>query len=388
MLPFVAMFGVAGSAAYTYSSGILMVEITREFGWTRTEFSAALTMQMLLGLLIMPIAGRLIDRVGPRRVILLGIPPVTLAFSAFALMNGELWQLGLFASLLAVTLGSISTVSWYTGVVRSFDEHRGVALAIALAGVGLAAAIWPILAATFVQSLGWRLAFPALALSWAIPALPLVYFFFHPSDVSPVSADEIPLPALGPIFRSRTFLCLLGAGGLFASVTLGLTIHLVSILRDKGIGLGTAAGIAGIVGLCSVVGRVGTGFLLDRVPTRRLAVTAFCLILPAIGLLASGGNSLLLMIVAAALIGLSSGAETDIVTYLTSRRFDIRQFGSVMGVFQTGLAIFASAGPLIAGHLFDLRGDYGLYLVVMVPVVLIATLFVVLVPANSEVAVH
>lgn len=384
ILPFVAMFGVAGSAAYTYSSGILMVELVREFGWTRTEFSAALTMQMLMGLVFMPIAGRVIDRVGPRLVILAGIVPMTGAFSLFGLMDGQLWQLWLFAGLLALTLATISPVGWYTAVVRSFDDRRGLALAIALAGIGLAAAIWPILAATFVSALGWRLTFPALALSWSVVALPLVFFYFHPPGISPPEAGAPVLPPLGPVLRSRTFLCLLGAGGLFSCVSLGLTVHLVSILNERGIGLGTAAGIAGIVGISSIVGRVGTGFLLDRVPTRRLAVVAFCMILPAIALLAVGGDSVPLMMIAAAVIGLSAGAESDVVTYLTSRRFDIRQFGSVIAVFQVGLGIFASTGPLLAGQLYDRNGDYSAYLLTIVPLVLLATVLIVLIPNQDS----
>jgi choline dehydrogenase len=381
-LPFIAMFGITGSAAYTYSSGILMDEVVREFGWTRTQFSSALTMQMLLGILIMPLAGRLIDRVGPRRVILVGMAPVVAAFSLFALLDGQLWQLWLFSGVLAVSLGAISPAGWYAAVVRSFDRWRGLALALSLAGVGLAATIWPILAANYVAILGWRLAYPALILTWAVPMLPLVVFLFRPA-AAPVVQEGKKLPPLGPIVRSRTFLCLLGAGGLFASVSLGLTINLVPILRERGIDLTTAASIAGVAGLSSIAGRVGTGFLLDRVPTRPLAVFAFCLILPAIALLATGGQSIPILIAAAALVGLSAGAETDVVTYLTSRRFDVRIFGSVYSVFQAGFAICASLGPLLAGRVYDLSGSYDLYLLVLVPVVLMATVLIVLVPTNA-----
>jgi MFS family permease len=90
-----------------------------------------------------------------------------------------------------------------------------------------------------------------------------------------------------------------------------------------------------------------------------------------------------ILIVAAGLVGLSAGAETDVVTYLTSRRFDVRIFGSVYSIFQTGFALGASLGPLLAGRVFDLSGSYDAYLLVLVPVVLLATVLILLVPTTN-----
>jgi hypothetical protein len=100
--------------------------------------------------------------------------------------------------------------------------------------------------------------------------LPLAIRFFHgPHDGR--SADSLrPRHDLrhGHVLRSRAFIFLTLAGGHFASVSFGLTLHLVPILRGNGLSLNAAAGIVGVAGLFSILGRVGTGFLLDNLPTR------------------------------------------------------------------------------------------------------------------------
>ena len=179
-LPLVAMLGVTGSAAYSYSSGVFMVAMTAEFGWSRAQFSSALTVQMLAGLLIVPFAGRVLDRLGPRRMALMGIAPFVLIFSAMGLANGDITQWWLLTGLLSLGNAAVMTTLWVAGTTRTFDASRGLAMGVALAGMGLATGLWPVLAASYIEWLGWRLAFPAMALSWAAVVLPLTVLFFRP----------------------------------------------------------------------------------------------------------------------------------------------------------------------------------------------------------------
>jgi MFS family permease len=383
-LPFIGMLGITGPAALVYSSGVFMVEITAEFGWSRAEFSSALTIQMLLGLVVGPLAGRLLDRVGSRRMLSFGILPFAFALSLFTFTSGALWQWWLLAVIYTLFTMGVIPAAWVMGAVLNFNASRGLALAIVLAGIGVATALWPMIAAELSDSIGWRLAFPTMAAGWALIVFPLTLAFFRPERVEAKEKVNSDVPPLGPILRSREFWCLLGAGGVFASVQLALIIHLVPMLRQLGLDLTTAASLAGLTGLCSIIGRVGTGFLLDWVSTRKLALVAFSLPLVVMAILASGNGSVPVLAVAAALLGLAAGSETDIVTYLMTRKFDPRIFGTVYSIFQAGFAICASMGPLIAGRIFDVSGAYYSYFLLAVPLILLSTVLIALVPQASR----
>jgi len=207
--------------------------------------------------------------------------------------NGSIWQWRILCLLQGLCTALIVPTVWIAAVIGRFQASRGLALAFALAGVGLATAVWPFLAATFVRQLGWRAAYLALALSWGVLILPLVLrFFYGPYDGR--NADS-PRPQrdlrYGQIVRSRAFVCLTLAGGIFASVSFGLTLHMVPILRGNGLGLSAAAGIAGVGGLFSILGRVGTGFLLDNLATRTLGTVVFLLPVAVSMLLRFGGKT-------------------------------------------------------------------------------------------------
>ena len=382
-LPVVAMLGITGPAAFAFSSGIFMGEMTREFGWSKTQFGAALTLQMLLGLVVGPLAARVLDRVGGRRMLLAGIVPFALALSLLGQANGALWQWCLLGGVYCILTAVVIPAAWVSGVVASFDVARGLAMAVCLAGIGLATAMWPPLVAWLVVHVGWRHAYPIMGLGWALVVLPLVFVFYKPAAKRVPLVSAPALPPLWPIVRSQTFICMICAGGLFASVQLALIIHLVPILRLQGLGLTAAGNLAGLVGLFSIIGRIGTGALLDFVPSRPLALCAFLLPLPVMALLVWGNGTLGVLMLASALLGLASGSETDVVAYLCSRRFDTRVFGSVYTLFQTGFAIAASLGPLLAGWLFDRNHSYLAYYACAVIMVLVATVLIMLVPHEN-----
>ena len=250
-VPVVAMLGITGPAAFAYVNGVFMVEMTQEFGWTRTQFASGLTLQMLAGLIVTPTVGRLLDKFGPRRMALQGIVPFMVIFSLLGLATPVLWQWWVLVVLVSIGIGLVMPTIWHAGIVRSFNASRGAALSVGLAGIGIATAMWPPLTALFISTLGWRLSFPAIALSWGLVMLPLTWLFFRPAALpeGAGTTGRLPLPPLGPIVRSRRFLGLLVAGGTFAFAQLGLIAHFVPMAQGQGLDLKMAAGLAGIIGV-------------------------------------------------------------------------------------------------------------------------------------------
>lgn len=388
-LPLIGMLGITAAGAYSYASGVIIEPVIREFGWTRAQFSSAFTLQMLFGLLVMPIVGRLIDRIGPRRFALGGIIPFMVIFSLFATANGQLWNWWLLSMLLTIGSAVVSPAVWVSGIIRGFTVSRGLAIAVALAGMGVATAIWPIIFAFYVQTIGWRLTFPAVALTWGVFVLPLTYFFFRPPPLSAEAVTERKesLPPVWPLLCTPMFIGLLIAAGTFAFIQLGLIVHFVPILRAKGMGLSAAAGLAGFLGIFAVIGRIATGALLDVLPTRLVAICAFALVMPALALLLFGTGSMAEMIVVAAILGLSVGSEIDALTYIVSQRFEARLFGSVYSVLQSGIAVCSSLGPLIAGRVFDLDGSYTRFIWLCVPLDILAVTLIAVVLSRAPVVV-
>jgi MFS family permease len=379
-LPFIGMLGMTGPSALAYSSGVFMEPVTKAFGWSNTQFSSLMFLQMTLGLVIGPLAGRLVDRFGPRKMVLIGSLPFAFALGMLGLANGQMWQWWLLGALYVPLSMGVHPASWVTGTLTGFQASRGLALSVVLAGIGLANMLWPIIAAGLIGSIGWRLAFPAMAAGWALLVFPLVVMFFFPVQPDPVEEAASDKPPVAPALRSRIFLCLLAAGGLFACVQFALNLHFVQIARHQGLTMTTAASIAGLIGLFSILGRIATGYLLDRLPTRPLALVAFSLPLVVMALLASAGGSIPILMAAAVLLGFAAGSETDIVTYLASRTIDQRIFGTVYAFIQAGFSILAASGPLIASKVLDMTGGYDRFYVIAVPILLVSTGLILLVP--------
>ncbi|MFC3172781.1 MFS transporter [Novosphingobium bradum] len=391
-IPFIAMLGLAGTMILPYSSGVLIGPVTKDLGWTRAEFSSGFTFQVAVLLFMAPIVGRAIDRFGPRRVLLTGIVPYAIALSAIGFAaDGRVWQWQLLCGIQGVVGSFIAAPPWMTGVVSRFDTSRGLAVAIALAGVSLASLMWPIAAAFALGWLGWRLTFAALVGGWALLLLPLTaLLFFAARDLrgdAGAAAREtarheprIGLKATLKVLRTRAVVLVVTAGCLYLTVSVGLMVHLVPILEGNGIGLKAAAGLAGLAGLGSLVGRITTGFLLDRFSTRVIGLVAFSLPVVASVLLMQGLASVAVSALAAVLYGLAAGAETDLVTYLLSRRVPTAMFGSAYAIVTALFSLCAGVGPLVAGALYDIGGNYQTFLMAVIPVVLTGGVLIWLIP--------
>ncbi len=379
------MLGVSGSGMFAFVGGVYIESVTREFGWSRAEYSSAFMVMMGSALFLGPAVGWLIDRVGPRRVALGSILPFAVTISLFSLVDGALWQWYAICVLLALFQGGISQIVWIKAIVSRFTASRGLAIAVTLAGLGFGSFLWPLLAAFSINSLGWRAAFPLMATLYVLVVLPLAFLFFHGAPLAPAQRSAPGTgQSIGGAVKSRSFVGLVSAAGLFAAAYYGLSVHFVPVLRATGMDLTRAAGIAGLIGVFSVIGRLTTGLLLDRLPTRPVAVVAFLLPLGAVALLLGFPGSLPAAIAAVAFLGFASGAELDIVTYIAARRFGQEMFGAIYAIFTAIISVCASVGPVVAGAVFDASNSYSGYLAIVAPMVIVAAMLIAWIPLSAE----
>ena len=368
-VPVAAALGYSLGVIHVYSLGAFMQPLQDEFGWSRAQTSMGLTIVgMAAAVAALPI-GLAVDRLGPRRVGLIGTVLMSGAFSVFATASGSIGNWILLWSVLAFASFWVQTTVWTSAVASRFEKSRGLAFAVTLSGGSLGAAVFPPLAVMFIGEWGWRGAFVGLGLGWgALVVLAVLLFFRGAQDdgatggtaadsARPASAD-LPGLTLREGLTSATFYRLLLAAGLFAFTTLGVVVHLVPILRDAGAEPLAAAGTAALVGLFSIVGRLGVGLLLDRFSGRLVGACAYLVPIGGAGLLLLDGGNPVSQTVAAALFGLTLGAEVDVIAYLASRYFGLKNFGGLFGGLVAALSLGTAFGPLAAGLTFDTFGGY------------------------------
>ena len=371
--------GMMVSVLHIYSMGVFMEPIQASTGWERTEITVALTITSSTTVLFATIVGWMIDKYGARRV---GIPGTALycaAFAALAFVPDSVWIWWAMWVLVAAGALFIKPTLWTAAVATRFVKARGLAFALTLCGTGLAAATMPIAAHHAIAAFGWRGAFGVLGATAGILLIPAMLLWFREGGGAPGAAPRKIPPAPGTVRRlvmSRRFLQLAIATFLVTAAITVLVIHFVPILRSRGLSPGLAASVAGIIGLCSIAGRIAGGALLDRVNGRWIAGIAFTLPCVACLLLLLGPMSTPVAIAAAVFIGVSLGAEIEVVAYLTSRYFGLRSYGLIFGTIVAFLSLGSGLGPLAASAVFDATGSYQSAILAVIPLFAGAALLV------------
>lgn len=353
-------FGSVGIAVY--SIGAFVDPLGAEFGWTRTQVTAALLFSSGLGGLAAPFVGALVERFGARPVALAGLIGVSVAFLFASRSSGSL-PLFYLAFAIVATLGSGSgPISWTQAIAAHFDRHRGLALAIALSGTGLIAILAPPYVTWLIGTFGWRTAFVGVAMLPLLIALPLAWRFFTPPG-EPGLAASTPTAAPGlttaQAVRTYRFWVLLGSVLAMYLGIAGIIPNLIPALTDKGFPRSSAALAASAFGFSVIFGRVTVGWLIDRfwAPGVAAAVltpaTIGCLIL-------MGEPTMMLATAAAMLLGVAAGAELDLLSFLTARYFGLRSYGKTYGLLYAGVALAGGIGPFAFAALAGRVGSYDL----------------------------
>jgi predicted MFS family arabinose efflux permease len=354
---FGAMVGFGSLLVFTFS--IFVKPLTGAFGWSRESVSAAFGLAALTVAVCSPPLGHLLDRWGPRRVILPCMAVFGVAFASLGFLTPRLAHLYAIFVLLGIVGNGTTQMGYSRAVSTWFDKRRGLALALVMAGVGTGAMLLPPIAQALIGGYGWRTAYFVLGSLVLLLGLPLTAVFVRERPVDRVeSRTELGGTTVAEGLRSRAFWILIGTLFLSSVSMNGAITHLSPLLTDRGVTAGNAALAASMLGLASFCGRLITGFLLDRFFGPRVGFCLCALSAAGILLLARAGSSVPGM-AAAVLIGLGVGAEADLTPYLLTRYFGLRAFSTLYGFTWTAYAIAGAIGPIWMGKAFDATGSYG-----------------------------
>ncbi|MBI4589860.1 MAG: MFS transporter [Candidatus Rokubacteria bacterium] len=364
-----------------YSYSLFFVALLHEFGWSRSLLAGAFSVFALAHGCLSPALGWLSDRVGPRRLVVAG----GLIFGLALVADGAIsrpWHLYLtFGILTAVGAAAAGWVPAVVLVQRWFPERPGFTFGIASSGIGVGIFLVVPLCQVLIEWLGWRWAFRTvggLALLWVIPATlalvrdpPTGRATATPSggdDSSPWAASlATAAGSAGPRERTlqaaaRTLPFWLFAGALFLGsfCTQTLLIHQAAYLVDHEIPALMAALVVSVVGLSSIVSKTGGGWLSDRLPREVVYTLGMgCVVssVGALGLIAIAPVAILAYAYGV-LVGLGYPVTASLMPAVVGDHFRGRHFGSIFGTLQLFSALGGSAGPWVAGRLFDLTGSY------------------------------
>jgi len=231
----------------------------------------------------------------------------------------------------------------------------------------------PSLAHALIVAVGWRGAYVLLGLLAMGITIPVVGLFLRetpqtmgllPDGRTNDPAERMKQSGLEPglsgseVWHTGAFWLMVGAFFLMSVSVHGCIIHLASLLTDRGLSSQSAALGTSLLGGGILLGRVGTGYMLDRFFASSVAVCFFCGTALGLVLLGSGvvGG---LAFVAALLIGLGQGAEFDLMAYMVSRYFGLRAFGEIYSYTFVAFGLGGVIGPFVMGAAFDATGSYG-----------------------------
>lgn len=351
-----------GLALFNITAGLFIEPMREDFGWSVRALSLAPFAGIVMAL-CNPFAGMLVDRFGARPSLLFGQLGFALGLIALALMPPH--PLAVYAAV--IVLGAISPLTNIAPIARGiaswFRKSAGMAIGTTLNGVAVVAIFGVPLVSYLIAEHGWRAGYLMLAGLIFCLGLPLTFVGFREKK-SKEDSSQADRMATGmdakDAFSDGRFWALLAVLIISAVPLGGFLVHLVPILLSSGFGHMEATWLATLFPLSMMVGRIGGGFLLDRLKPE--IVAAFLLATAcggAVILYELGASPVVAIAVPAVLLlGMAQGAESDYVAFFTLRFFGLKAYSTIVGTYAMAIGLSMSAGGLGFSELYDRQGDY------------------------------
>lgn len=378
---FVAQAFVIGF--FTYSVSLLVPFVREEFGVSMAEVMYSLSAGTLMGLVLMPLAGVMLDRYPVRWIMAAG----TLLFA------GGLWTLAnttsitqyivVFGVTMSVANAFAGAPASQTTVSRWFTTSRGRALGISAVGTSVGGIAIPALVIWWLQTSDWRAALENLSLGIALIVLPFLVLTIRgkPADIGVLAeGGEADATALASSPELRLADIIRHPGYWYIGITLGLLFSVyTSILANiatYAIGLGATAAQASTlimaVAVTGILGKLVFGVAADKLNLKLGLWLSMALVIIAFLILA-GEFGYPLMLLASGLMGLAAGGMLPVWGAMMARVFGLVSYGRAMGLMGPLITLMVMPGFVVTGRLFDATGSYQLCLLLFAGIIVLAT---------------
>jgi nitrate/nitrite transporter NarK len=376
---FLSLFSIVGLVLY--GMPLYYDFFVKELGWSRADVTSGNMLgKAVIGPLFGFAAGWLIDRVGPRKPMMVGIIMAAVALCGL----GGVHTLGAFYAFYALNALAYVLAGPLPNQVllaRNFREARGRAMGIAYIGIGIGFLFVPQMTRGLIQTIDWRNALRVLGVLVVVAAMPLVLLLKEGDGPSTAKAEG-PKPSLRNVLGSRSFYLL--ALGSMASVGAvgGANQHLKMMLTlDYGHSQGEALNLVTWVAGVSLFGRFAAGWLADKIGPKKVMLMVYGLVTTAMLLLMVGPAGLALKLFAVA-FGLGLGGEYLIIPLMAGELFGTAMLGRVMGIIVTADGVAEALFPWVLGKLRDSTGNYALGFEVLAVLASVGAVAVLLLPGS------
>ena len=360
------------SAGLMHSYAVFLVAFLEDFRWSRAEASLAYSTSQLVAGASSPLVGTLVDRLGPRRLVLLGGSLLSLGLfgSAYA---SDLWQVvALYGVVMTIGANCLGLVVFVPLLSRWYVHRRGMAISVVQSANGFSRAVSAPVVQLMIMAIGWRRAYLAQAAIMALLVVPLAGFFRGTDPVAAPAKTAAALhdPALEhdhdwtvkDAVRTRHFWLLFAV---YLCTGLGsflVSLHQLAFAVDVGFDKLYAATVLGVGSFLAIAGTIFTGTISDYIGRERSAILAYGISIVGVvcALFITGPQQRWLLWLHACFFGLTWGARGPAITAKTADLFPGRHLGAILGVITIGSGIGSAVGSWTAGWIFDISGSYRL----------------------------
>ncbi len=366
-----ATFAISAGMMQSYT--VFLVSFIQVFAWSRAESSVAYSVSQLVNGLSSPLVGALVDRLGSRRLVLLGGTLLTLGLIGSAHASALWHVILLYGVVMTVGANCLGMVVFAPLISRHFVRRRGMAVAVLQSANGAGRAISAPGAQLLIGTFGWREAYLAQGALMGLLVLPLAMLFRGAdrpaTDAGPPRPDPLAAPSvapprqnwtLGEAMRTRQFWLLFivylctGLGSFLVS------LHQLAFAVDHGFDRLYAAGVLGMGSFLAIPGIILTGTSSDYIGRELSAIIAYGVSILGVvfALFITGPGDTWLLWLHACFFGLTWGARGPTITAKTADLFPGPRLGTILGVITVGTGIGSAAGAWAAGWIFDRTGSY------------------------------